>query len=236
MSYFLAFVMIGLAILAHEFGHFIAAKIVKLPIKVFSVGFGPKLWSKKIGSTDYKLSIIPLGGYVLPAIDDENDFFNIPVFKRIVMTAGGPLASILLPLFCFILINIFSSGLSFENVFILPVAQLVKAFHSIVVSLLSLSGTEQLSGIIGIVAQGGSFIEGNILNGLKFLSLISINFALLNLLPIPVLDGGKILLYCLEKVHAKFLRLHYPLAIFGWVLVLGLMLYVSVLDIYKFVA
>lgn len=236
MNYLFALFLIGIAILVHEFGHFIVAKLVKIPIKVFSVGFGPKLISRKIGSTIYKLSVVPLGGYVLPDIEDEADYFNIPVGKRIAMSIGGPLASIILPLFCFMAINIFSTGFSFKGIFIEPIVQLSDTIYNMVVSLASLSSTEQLSGIIGIVSQGGLFIGNDLLKGLSFLSLISINFALINMIPIPVLDGGKILLYCLEKVHVKFLRLHYPLAICGWIFVMGLMLYVSVLDVYKMVA
>lgn len=236
MNYFFALFLIGIAILVHEFGHFIIAKLVKIPIKVFSIGFGPKLISRKIGSTTYKLSIVPLGGYVLPDIEDEKDYFQIPAGKRIAMSVGGPLASILLPLFCFMAINIISSGFSFRGIFIDPLTQLSDMVYNMVVSLSSVTSTKQLSGIIGIVGQGGAFIGSDILKGLSFLSLMSINFALINMIPIPVLDGGKILLYCLEKVHVKFLRLHYPLAIAGWVFVAGLMVYVSMLDIFKLVA
>ncbi len=57
----------GSIILVHEFGHFIAAKLVGIKVITFSVGFGRRLWQKKIGETTFCLSVIPLGGYVLPA-------------------------------------------------------------------------------------------------------------------------------------------------------------------------
>lgn len=236
MKYLFATLLIGIAILAHEFGHFIVAKIMRIPIRIFSVGFGPKLIAKKLGSTEYRLSLIPLGGYVLPDVDDEHDFFKIPAGKRIAMSIGGPLASILLPLLCFMFVNVFSLGISFSSVVTTPFVQLYNTFHSMIASLVSISSSEQLSGIIGIINQGGQFVGTDLVRALNFLGLMSLNFAIINMLPIPVLDGGKVLLFCLEKCHVKFLKLHYPLSICGWLLVLGLMLYVSVLDVSRIIA
>src|SRR4030042_1916227 len=92
------------------------------------------------------------------------------------------------------------------------------------------SHPEQLSGIVGIVVQGGGMIGGSVLQAIRFLALVSLNLGVLNLLPIPALDGGKVLLCGLEMVHPAMRRLHLPLSIAGWVLVVGLMVYVTVLD------
>jgi len=54
-------------ILIHELGHFVAAKLVGIKVITFSVGFGKRLWSKKIGETTFCIAAIPLGGFVLPA-------------------------------------------------------------------------------------------------------------------------------------------------------------------------
>ena len=69
MSYYLigslAFIFIlGSAVILHEFGHFIVAKLLGIRVETFSVGFGPRLFGKKWGHTDYRVSGIPLGGYV----------------------------------------------------------------------------------------------------------------------------------------------------------------------------
>ncbi len=66
MTFLWAVVLFGLLIFFHELGHFILAKIVGVKVLKFSLGFGPKLISKKIGDTEYLLSAIPLGGYVKP--------------------------------------------------------------------------------------------------------------------------------------------------------------------------
>src|ERR671915_1062400 len=69
----LAFIFIlGAAVVIHEFGHFIVAKMLKIRVETFSVGFGPRLWGRKVGTTDYRLSAIPLGGYVKLGGDDSN--------------------------------------------------------------------------------------------------------------------------------------------------------------------
>jgi regulator of sigma E protease len=55
-------VVLGAAVILHEFGHFIVAKLFKIRVETFSVGFGPRLFGKKVGHTDYRVSAIPLGG------------------------------------------------------------------------------------------------------------------------------------------------------------------------------
>lgn len=234
MSYFFAVLLVGFVIMFHEFGHFIAAKRVRIPIATFSIGFGPKIIGKKWGETEYRLSLIPIGGYVLPEIEDENEFFVLPVKKRIIMALGGPIASFILPVICFSVIYSFKYGLSFVNVLYKPIVQSIKILYEMVISLpYVFAHSEQLSGIVGIVTQGGNFVGTNLTNAIQFVALISLNLTVLNLLPIPALDGGKVLLYLLEKIHPSLLRLHLPLAIFGWIFVIGLMLYVTVIDIGK---
>ncbi|MDT5155652.1 MAG: regulator of sigma protease [Acidobacteriota bacterium] len=69
----LAFVFIlGSAVILHEFGHFIVAKLLGIRVETFSVGFGKRLWGRRWGTTDYRLSLIPLGGYVKLGGDESN--------------------------------------------------------------------------------------------------------------------------------------------------------------------
>src|SRR5438128_11453714 len=61
----LAFIFIlGAAVILHEFGHFIVAKLFKIRVETFSAGFGPRLFGRKFGTTDYRVPAIPLGGSV----------------------------------------------------------------------------------------------------------------------------------------------------------------------------
>ncbi len=65
--------VLGVMILIHEWGHFIAARIFGVRVDVFSIGFGPRLFGWKSGNTDYRISIIPLGGYVRMAGQDPTE-------------------------------------------------------------------------------------------------------------------------------------------------------------------
>ena len=57
-------VLIGIMVVVHEFGHFIVAKLCRVRVEAFSIGFGPRLFGIKIGETDYKVCALPLGGFV----------------------------------------------------------------------------------------------------------------------------------------------------------------------------
>ena len=106
MSYLLIFCTVSLLIILHELGHFLAAKRMGIPIARFSVGLGPKLWGFKMGETEYWLSLIPCGGYVMPALEDEEAFDQIPLKSRILFSLGGPAANILGAFLCLSLMNI----------------------------------------------------------------------------------------------------------------------------------
>ena len=93
MSYVAVAIVIGLLIAIHEYGHLLAAKLCGIPVRRFSIGFGPKLFGFKLAETSYWFSWIPLGGYVLPALDDT-DFRRLPAYKRITFALGGPAANI----------------------------------------------------------------------------------------------------------------------------------------------
>jgi regulator of sigma E protease len=99
---YLAFVIILCAmIVIHEFGHFIVAKLLGIAVETFSVGFGPKLFGFKIGDTDYRLSAIPLGGYVkfrgenMEMLQGKSEgsideFLSHPKWKRFLVALAGP--------------------------------------------------------------------------------------------------------------------------------------------------
>src|SRR2546429_1316297 len=107
----LAFIFIlGAAVILHEFGHFIVAKLFKIRVETFSVGFGPRLFGGKYGTTDYRVSAIPLGGYVKLGGDESNapiegegapdipphERFDLrPRWQRILVAVAGPVMNVL---------------------------------------------------------------------------------------------------------------------------------------------
>jgi regulator of sigma E protease len=97
---------LGILIVFHEFGHFLLAKLSRVGVLTFSVGFGPKIWVKKRGETEYALSAFPLGGYVKMVGEDpdeevgqadiERSFAHKSLAKRIAIVAAGPGFNLLL--------------------------------------------------------------------------------------------------------------------------------------------
>mgnify|MGYP001482846927 CR=1 FL=1 len=66
-------VVLGILVFVHEFGHFIVAKAFHVEVPVFSLGFGPRLFGFRRRETDYRVSLIPLGGYVRLSGDESDD-------------------------------------------------------------------------------------------------------------------------------------------------------------------
>jgi regulator of sigma E protease len=101
-----AVIGLGLLIVFHEFGHFLFAKLSGVGVLTFSVGFGPKIWVKKVGETEYALSAFPLGGYVKMVGEDpdeqvspqdvEKSFAHKGLIKRIAIVVAGPGFNLLL--------------------------------------------------------------------------------------------------------------------------------------------
>lgn len=114
MTTFISFVIVlGILIFIHELGHFVVAKLCGVGVEKFSLGFGPKLFGIKKGETEYRISILPLGGYVkmvgeapgeeVSPEDRAKSFTHKPVSRRAAIVAAGPLmnlvlAAILLPI------------------------------------------------------------------------------------------------------------------------------------------
>lgn len=94
---------LGVIVFVHEFGHHLVAKLFGIRVLTFSLGFGKRLWGFEHGGTDYRLSAIPLGGYVrlggeLPdeRTGDPADFLNKPRWQRLLVYVAGPAMNVVL--------------------------------------------------------------------------------------------------------------------------------------------
>lgn len=98
-----AFVL-GIMVLVHEFGHYAVAKLCGVRVEVFSVGFGKRIFGFRRGDTDYRLSVLPLGGYVKMSGEnpmeartgDPGEFMSHPRWQRFLIAIAGPAMNILL--------------------------------------------------------------------------------------------------------------------------------------------
>lgn len=106
-------VILSVLILVHELGHFLMAKRVGVKVEKFSLGFGPKLFSKMIDGTEFALCLIPLGGYVKMAGDEKtnctgasHEYYSKSPGHRALIVLLGPLVNYLLAFLCFWLVFI----------------------------------------------------------------------------------------------------------------------------------
>jgi regulator of sigma E protease len=104
--YFL--VLLGVLVVIHELGHFVAAKLLGIQVQRFSIGFGRALLRVRHGGTDYQLAVLPIGGYVRILGEDPGEpiprglsrraLCNRPLWQRLTVIFAGPAANLLLPL------------------------------------------------------------------------------------------------------------------------------------------
>ena len=116
MEILAAVAMVAVLVFIHEFGHFIVAKACRIHVPVFSLGFGRRLFGVKLGGTDYRVSMLPFGGYVKMAganfgyMDEDDEdapddpakgFMRRPVWQRLAVVAAGPAFNLALPVVVF---------------------------------------------------------------------------------------------------------------------------------------
>ncbi len=306
-------IVLGVLVFIHEFGHYIVARYCGVQVQTFSLGFGPKLVSRKWGPTEYCISIVPLGGYVRLLGDDPKEevaqdmqdkaFLSQPFKKKAAIVIAGPLFNLLLALVIFI--GVFLSGVpsltsdvgevqadsaAFQgglkggdkivgiegetislweeirealqkhggqalhvavdragrrvNLTITPTKKeikdvfgdeqslwvigiLPKGTHvvqrydpftatimgvkrtvemievnliGIVKLILGKISSDNIGGPILIAQMAGKQASEGMLSVLLFIALLSINLGIINLLPIPVLDGGHLFLFIIEAI------------------------------------
>ena len=229
-------IMLGVLVIIHEGGHFAVAKLCKVKVNEFSIGFGKSIWSKEYKGTMYSVRIVPFGGYVAmegeeEESEEEGSFSKCDFWKKLAIASAGPIVNIVFGLLVyFILISViydiqiaFKSTLNFAGTFL----------ESIKMMLTGGVRVEDFSGPVGI-ANIVSQTSG-IMDFIYLLSVISLSLGLTNLLPVPPLDGGKILIYIIEGIKRKPLKTETSLAIqmLGFMLIIGLSVFVMYNDVIK---
>jgi regulator of sigma E protease len=111
-------IVLGVLVFVHELGHFLVAKLFGVRVDAFSLGFPPKLLHKKIGDTDYRLSVVPLGGYVKLFGENPKDevplelqpvsFSHHPLWHRFLIVLAGPAFNLIFAALALFLVFTFS--------------------------------------------------------------------------------------------------------------------------------
>ncbi len=100
--------VLGILVLVHELGHFLAAKYFGIRVLAFSIGFGNPVWKKTVGETEYRITAIPFGGFVSMSgehpedkpVVEPGDFTSKPKWQRAVVAIAGPAANYLFAMLC----------------------------------------------------------------------------------------------------------------------------------------
>lgn len=241
--------LLGFLILIHEGGHFCVAKLCKVKVREFSIGFGKVIWQKQGKETKYSIRIMPLGGFCdmegeAEESDAEGSFSKASVWKRMAIVVAGATVNIVFGIIVyFILIS--TVGLQFAD----PARDTVlnriyygakgtgefilSIFDSIKMLFTGGLVTDQMVGIVGIsdivVKTSG------IANYIYLLAVISVSLGVTNLLPIPALDGGKLLILLIEVVRRKPMKLETEakIQLIGFSILLALSLFVTYNDIMR---
>lgn len=241
--------LLGFLVMIHEGGHFLVAKLCKVKVNEFSIGFGKSIWKKQGKETLYSIRIVPLGGFVQMEGEsedsqDERAFTNVSVLKRIAIVSAGAIVNILFGIFAYFLL-VSTVGLQFADPakdtilnriyyagintgeFILSIFDSVKMLFTNGISVDQMTGPV---GISQIVVQTSGFS-----NYIYVLAVISVSLGVTNLLPIPALDGGKIVLLIVEAIRRKKITLETEakITLVGFSLLIALSLYITYHDVIR---
>ena len=228
--------IIVLVIFVHELGHYLAARAMGVAVDVFSIGFGKTLLKKKLWGTEWRLSLIPFGGYIKPR--GENDYTNVrndsqsfweaSPWRRAFIAVMGPVFNLLLPWPLYFMLLV---GQPYPDVVVpegaqagrIGVVEAANYSHKIATNMYSSiwdavvkPRTEPLSikevgGPVAVYefteqARKRSADTGDWGFLIDWIAFFSINLGVLNLLPIPVLDGGHISISIFEGVRGRKLK------------------------------
>ena len=241
--------LLGFLILIHEGGHCIVAKLCKVKVNEFAIGFGKVIWQKQGKETKYSLRMIPLGGFCSmegeeEASDSEGSFSKASVWKRIAIVVAGAAVNIIFGIIVyFVLVS--TVGLQFadptKDTFLNRIyyggqrtgAFIGSIFESIKMLFTGGVKTDQMVGIVGIsevIVQTSKLVDY-----IYLLSVISVSLGVTNLLPIPALDGGKILVLLIEIIRRKPMKVETEakIQLIGFSILIALSLFVTYNDILR---
>ena len=200
--------LLGFLIFIHEGGHFTVAKLCKVKVNQFAIGFGPKIVEFKGKETLYALRLIPLGGFV--SLEGENGdsteeraFNNASIPKRVAIVAAGAMVNIIFGLaIYFVLASIIygNAGLALKALgnYSYALIESIKMLFTGNVGINDLTGPVGISGMVSKTTSIKEYVY--------LMSIISTSLGITNLLPLPALDGGKIVLLIIEAIRKKPLK------------------------------
>ncbi|MDD5688097.1 MAG: site-2 protease family protein [Elusimicrobia bacterium] len=246
---FVAFIVVfSIIVLVHEFGHFIAARKAGVRVYEFSIGFpfSPrilKLFSHK--ETEFTLRLLPLGGFVSfskEGDEDAKDLFGVCPLKRAMILSAGSFLNIIFAFLLFIPIFVISKDLNFIDAIFLSSKTTWAMLSGTITFLFNVvSGNGVVEGIlgpVGIASLSGQAASKGILNLLHFTGVLSMNLGIMNLIPLPALDGGHLFMLLIESIKKKpiSLKTYQAINLMGLSLFVILTIIITYKDIVRLIA
>ena len=255
MKTFIAFIfLITLIVSIHEGGHLIAAKLFNVYCSEFSIGMGPELYRKKNKETDFVIRLLPIGGFCSMAGESEDGLekrtkIEVPIertikgtakWKQLIIYLAGVFMNFILG---FIVITIAIMTIKVDGVnigFIEALTRTPNTFWQYATAIIEgikglVTQPTQISGIVGIYSYTSEMVKSGWTYYLMYIALISINVGVFNLLPLPVMDGGRVLILIIEMIigHDINKKLEEKIMIICAIFLVGLMLWAFGLDIWR---
>jgi regulator of sigma E protease len=198
--------ILSVLILVHEGGHLIVAKKNGLKVNEFAFGFPPRIFSFKKGGTRYSFNLIPIGGYVK---EDSKNFSKATIGQRFKVLIAGVGMNIFLTIILLTIVSLFVypwyQGIFMGIINTGYLLGLIFYYLGIILKDLLLTGrfAGDLVGPIGIAVLTSDMVSRGFLSVIYFVALLSLNLAIVNILPFPALDGGRLLFLAIEKFKGK---------------------------------
>jgi regulator of sigma E protease len=213
IAFFAFLIVFSSIVLVHEAGHFLAARRAGVPVYEFCLGFpfSPRLCTLfRHKETAFTVRLLPLGGFVsfAQADDDENNgVLAASAGQRALILAAGSLCNLIFAFGVFVFVYMAGQGFSFPAAIGASADLIVSIIAGTVGALWNLvagqGGMDTLVGTVGIAALAGEAARHGLLTLLYFTGFLSLSLGIMNLFPLPALDGGQLLLLLLETIRRK---------------------------------
>lgn len=246
MAFLLVFTMV---VLVHELGHFLAARAFGIPVYEFSIGFpfSPRVATLlRNRETSFTLRLLPLGGFVSFSKDGGDEasaeFINEKRWKRAVIASAGSVFNVAFAVCIIAVAFMLGKDASIIDAVLSSLGTTSAVFSGtidVIAGLFTGGGlSENLSGPIGIASIAGKAADTGLVSLLFFTGVLSLSLGILNLLPLPALDGGHLVILALESIRGRSLteRTYTVVGAVGIAFFLILTVIVSYNDIMKLVA
>lgn len=214
----LAFLFVlTVVVLVHELGHFLAARRASVKVYEFSIGFpfSPKIATLfRHRETDFTLRLLPLGGFVSFSKEESSEtigLFEATRAERALILAAGALFNIFFAFLVFVPVFLLGKQMSLVESLALSAKTVWSVISESTVFLSNLlsgnGGADGLVGPVGIAVFAGKAAAAGFLNLAYFTGMLSLSLGIMNLVPLPALDGGQLFMLLIEAVRKKPLSL-----------------------------